>query len=115
MSADAPVRLFSYGTLQLEPVQLASFGRRLSGVPDTLPGYRREMLEITDPDVLSTSGERFHPVVVPSEDPADEVPGTCFDITAGELIAADAYEVSDYKRVAARLASGVEAWVYIRA
>src|SRR5689334_5312839 len=32
--------LFAYGTLQQEAVQLATFGRRLEGVEDALPGYR---------------------------------------------------------------------------
>lgn len=57
------LRLFSYGTLQQENVQLATFGRRLDGVADTLPGFERTMIEITDPEVLATSGERFHPIV----------------------------------------------------
>ena len=49
--------LFSYGTLQQEDVQLASFGRRLSGRADALVGWRQEMVEITDPDVLTKSGK----------------------------------------------------------
>ena len=32
--------LFSYGTLQQENVQLANFGRRLTGVSDTLVNYK---------------------------------------------------------------------------
>ena len=63
MSEDRNVLLFSYGTLQLERVQLESFGRRLDGMDDAMPGYRQTMLEITDPEVLRTSGERFHPIV----------------------------------------------------
>jgi len=43
------------------------------------------------------------------------VAGTVFEITPAELAAADAYEVSDYARVAVKLKSGVEAWVYVRA
>jgi gamma-glutamylcyclotransferase (GGCT)/AIG2-like uncharacterized protein YtfP len=109
------VRLFSYGTLQQAGVQRATFGRLLDGEPDALPGYRRTMVEITDPDVLATSGEAFHPIVAASPDPADEVAGTAFLITEAELAAADAYEVSDYKRVAVRLKSGREAWVYVKA
>ena len=35
-------------------------------------------------------------------------------ITEAELIGADAYEVSDYKRILVRLKSGVEAWVYVK-
>ena len=109
------ISLFSYGTLQLESVQLSSFGRLLDGTPDALPGYARTMVEITDPQVVATSGERFHPIVAPSDDPADEVQGTLFRISASELAAADRYEVSDYRRVLVRLKSGAEAWVYVRA
>lgn len=115
MGGTDAVLLFSYGTLQQEDVQMASFGRRLAGSHDAMPGYRQEMLEITDPEVIRTSGKRFHPVVMESADPADEVPGMLFEITPAELAAADAYEVSDYKRVSVRLKSGAEAWVYVKA
>ena len=106
--------LFSYGTLQQEEVQRASFGRKLAGVRDALPGWRREMVEIIDPDVLAKSGERFHPIVV-AGDPSDQVEGTAFEITPEELAAADRYEVADYKRIAVTLASGRRAWVYVKA
>lgn len=109
------INLFSYGTLQLESVQLASFGRRLAGRADAMPGYRQEMLEITDPEVIRTSGARFHPVVMPSPNPADAVEGMVFRITAAELEAADRYEVSDYQRIEVVLASGTKAWVYVKA
>jgi gamma-glutamylcyclotransferase (GGCT)/AIG2-like uncharacterized protein YtfP len=104
--------LFSYGTLQLRDVQLANFGRELAGQPDALPGYRRELIEITDPSVVSISGSAQHPIVVPG-DSSDSVPGTVFEITDAELAAADEYEVDDYARVAVRLRSGTEAWVYV--
>ncbi|MEW5687382.1 MAG: gamma-glutamylcyclotransferase family protein [Pseudomonadota bacterium] len=107
--------LFSYGTLQQENVQLETFGRRLHGRTDALPGYRREMVQITDPAVIATSGADHHPIVLESGDPADEVPGTVFDVTEAELAAADTYEVSDYRRVAVRLRSGLDAWVYVKA
>lgn len=113
--ADDRVLLFSYGTLQQENVQLASFGRLLAGRADAMPGYRCDMLEIADPEVIRTSGKRFHPVVSESGDPADEVAGTLFDITAAELAAADSYEVADYRRVMVRLKSGADAWVYVKA
>lgn len=115
MTKAATVRLFSYGTLQQENVQKALFGRAFAGTPDTLPGYASRMLEIVDPDVLATSGERFHPVVNETDDPDDSVAGTVFAITPDELDAADRYEVSDYRRVSATLASGIEAWVYVKA
>ncbi len=106
--------LFSYGTLQQEGVQMASFGRRLKGAPDALPGWKREMVEITDADVFALSGERCHPILVPGQ-ASDEVEGMVFEITDEELASADRYEVADYKRIAVRLKSGVEAWVYVRA
>ncbi|MBP2309979.1 gamma-glutamylcyclotransferase [Azospirillum melinis] len=113
--ADDGVLLFSYGTLQQDNVQLASFGRLLTGRADAMPGYRCDMLEITDPEVIRTSGKRFHPVVSESGDPADEVTGTLFEITPEELAAADSYEVADYRRVMVRLRSGADAWVYVKA
>ncbi len=111
----ASVRLFSYGTLQLEAVQIETFGRKLEGAADALLSFKKTLLEITDPEVLKISGERFHPIVVRSADPADTVDGAVFWITPEELAAADAYEVSDYQRVEANLASGGKAWVYVKA
>jgi gamma-glutamylcyclotransferase (GGCT)/AIG2-like uncharacterized protein YtfP len=105
--------LFSYGTLQQDGVQLAQFGRKLEGRADALPGWRTAMVEITDPDVLAKSG-KTHPIVMPGRKD-DSVAGMVFEITAAELAAADAYEVADYKRIAAPLASGVTAWVYVKA
>ena len=107
-------RLFSYGTLRQENVQPETFGRLLHGAPDALVGFKEEMVRITDPAVLATSGRLFHPIVVRSGNLADQVEGTVFEITAAELAAADAYEVSDYERVSARLASGLTAWVYMK-
>ncbi len=109
------VLLFSYGTLQLKSVQLANFGRELKGRPDAMIGWHRAMVEITDPQVLRQSGETHHPIVSASGDPADEVLGVVFEITPDELIAADGYEVADYKRQLVTLKSGADAWVYVKA
>jgi hypothetical protein len=114
-SSSDPILLFSYGTLQDRNVQLSQFGRELRGRPDAMPGYRQTLIAISDPQVVATSGKTHHPIVEPSSTPADEVAGTVFEITARELAAADAYEVSDYKRVFVKLKSGVQAWVYVRA
>lgn len=109
------VRLFSYGTLQDPAVQTANFGRRLEGRPDALPGYRTSIVEVTDPDVVAVSGAAWHPIVTATGDPADQVQGTVFDISASELAAADEYEVSDYTRIRVTLLSGLDAWVYVEA
>jgi hypothetical protein len=107
--------LFSYGTLQQANVQLATFGRLLEGHADELVGYELSLLEILDPDVIATSGKTHHPVIQATGNPEHRVSGTVFQITDQELMDADRYEVSDYQRVAAPLASGGTAWVYVDA
>lgn len=106
-------KLFSYGTLRYQAVQLANFGRKLEGNKDQLPGFELSMLEITDPDVIATSGEAFHPIITYTGNPKDCVDGMVFEISKEELKRADSYEVSDYKRIEVKLASGISAWVYI--
>jgi hypothetical protein len=53
---------------------------------------------------VAASRAKFHPMVVETGDPAAQVPGTLFLITEAELAAADAYEVSAYKRIEVLLA-----------
>lgn len=115
MTEKRSVLLFSYGTLQLADVQMAQFGRLLEGSEDALPGYAQTLVEITDPDVIAKSGQRFHPIVTETGNPADGIAGKVFAITEAELAAADEYEVADYKRVLVRLKSGRDAWVYVKA
>ncbi len=108
-------KLFSYGTLQYEAVQLSTFGRKLRGTPDVLTGYRLSTLEIQDANVVATSGEAVHPILIYTGNLNDEVSGTVFDISPQELQQADDYEVADYKRVRVELKSGTSAWVYASA
>jgi gamma-glutamylcyclotransferase (GGCT)/AIG2-like uncharacterized protein YtfP len=115
MTKPYALALFSYGTLQFEAVQMTSFGRLLDGRSDAMQGFKKEMIEIADADVIKLSGERFHPVVSASANPDDEVAGKVFFISAEELEAADRYEVSDYKRIEVTLKSGIRAWVYVKA
>jgi len=108
-------RLFSYGTLQLEAVQLSTFGRKLVGTPDELPGFAQSMMKIEDAAVVATSGKTHHPIVAFTGRESDAVAGTVFQITREELLNADKYEVAAYTRIAAVLRSGVRAWVYVDA
>jgi RimJ/RimL family protein N-acetyltransferase len=110
-----PEPLFSYGTLQQSNVQLATFGRLLSGRTDALVGFEQSMYAIDDAEVVKTSGKTHHPIVRFTGDDAARVPGTVFEITPQELAQADRYEVATYKRVSAPLASGGKAWVYVDA
>jgi gamma-glutamylcyclotransferase (GGCT)/AIG2-like uncharacterized protein YtfP len=106
--------LFSYGTLQQEAVQHAQFGRLLDGRADAVIGFARIDQEIADEAVVALSGLRVHPTIVPTGDETDEVPGTVYAISAEELAAADAYEVSDYCRIEVLLKSGAKSWVYVK-
>ena len=105
--------LFSYGTLKLESVQLATFGRRLEGAADFLPGFEMALYRIEDPKVVKTSGKTHHPMARYTGRDADAVAGTVFQVTKEELENADRYEVDAYRRIAARLGSGLSAWVYV--
>ena len=116
MAKSAPsVALFTYGTLQLHSVQLATFGRLLEGRPDALPGFTLKPLKITDENVIATSGLDVHQMACETGNPAEQVPGIVFAITPEELAAADAYEVDDMKRIEVALVSGKRAFVYVNA
>jgi hypothetical protein len=106
--------LFSYGTLQLEDVQLATFHRRLNGEPEVLEGYRIDQLMIEDEAVIAASGLTYHLIISLSGNPQDLVTGMGFRVSHAELLQADAYEADDYQRVRVDLKSGRQAWVYTR-
>lgn len=112
---DYSEKLFSYGTLQYDSVQIATFGRKLNGHLDALVGYTLSQVEIKDPGVLEKSGEAFHPVVTYTGNKNDIVQGVVFEVSPEEIAHADDYEVDDYKRVNAPLRSGEYAWVYVNA
>ncbi len=105
--------LFSYGTLQLEKVQIENYGRILKGEKDILSNYKLDKLQIADKEVLETSGNEFHPIAIRTGGPNDFIEGTVFEITETELEATDKYEVSDYIRVLETFLSGRQAWVYV--
>lgn len=107
--------LFSYGTLRRDDVQEATFGRRLEGRPDALVGFAQKTIVIDDPEFVAASGKAEHAIVEPNGDPQSTVPGMVFEVTDAELRAVDEYEPDGYARVRTMLASGDEAWVYVRA
>jgi gamma-glutamylcyclotransferase (GGCT)/AIG2-like uncharacterized protein YtfP len=104
--------LFSYGTLRDPAIQLAVFGRALSGTADLLVGYVRESFEVRDPAFTSVYGSR-HVIVQHTGRDDDRTPGTVLELTEAELAKADDYEPAGYRRVAARFASGRQGWVYV--
>ena len=104
--------LFSYGTLQQPPVQIATFGRLLVGEPDELVGFEQGLLEIADPQFVASTGKRHHAIVRCHGRSDSRVRGMVFELTDGELASADAYEPAGYTRISTTLASGKAAWVY---
>jgi gamma-glutamylcyclotransferase (GGCT)/AIG2-like uncharacterized protein YtfP len=110
------VLLFSYGTLQKKNVQIAVYGRELTGRADALPGYIRGKVPITDPKIVASIGESHYANVERSSNPEDAVSGTVFEVTEQELAATDQYEeAAEYRRIPVTLRSGDQAWVYLRA
>ena len=107
-------KLFSYGSLQQEEVQLSTFGRKLEGEKDLLIGYEPSLVKITDPEVAARLQKKHHDNVKHTGDDWSSVQGTVFEVTDEELARADAHEAEfNYKRVHAALGSGNEAWVYL--
>jgi gamma-glutamylcyclotransferase (GGCT)/AIG2-like uncharacterized protein YtfP len=111
--SEASEKLFTYGTLRVEEVQLATFGRRLEGQADALPGYALKMIEIKDQDFVAKSGKAIHRNLQFTGDPSDFVEGAVYSVTLKELEQADAYEPDGYQRVLVQLRSGANAWVYL--
>jgi hypothetical protein len=106
--------LFSYGTLQQPVVQIATFGRVLTGHPDVLRGFAPALVPIVDPARARAVGRSHHSNAVRTTRNDDRVSGTVLEVTEAELTAADCYEIVDgYRRVLVPLASGVEAWIYV--
>ena len=105
--------IFSYGTLQDEHVQLATFGRTLEGAPDALVGYERVSLTFTDPVLIASSGRAVHANLERSPSRQARVAGTVLILTDSELALCDAYELqARYRRQLLTLESGKQAWVY---
>ena len=107
--------LFSYGTLQLDSVQMATFGRLLKGNHDVLTGYQEAPLEIEDQAVIAVSGKAQHTIAKFTGRPSDTISGIVYAVTPDEIRNADKYEVEACQRVSVVLRSGRRAWVYVDA
>ena len=85
--------VFSYGSLQHEDVQVATFERPLRGQPDELVGFER--CDTPQHANVTFNGRND-----------SRVSGTVFEITDAELARADRYEERDaYTRIATVLAA----------
>jgi Gamma-glutamyl cyclotransferase, AIG2-like len=107
--------LFAYGTLQLEAVQMATFGRQLSGSSDSLRGFEVASLKVEDHAVIAISGSAQHTMAAFTGRASDIIRGTVFAVMSDEIQHADRYEVAAVRRIAVVLQSGIRAWVYVDA
>ncbi|NMM47784.1 gamma-glutamylcyclotransferase family protein [Marinigracilibium pacificum] len=106
-------KLFTYGTLQNEKIQLELFHRVLTGKNDTLDGYELSTLsQVIEEEGVQT--EISYPVIFKSTNPNSKIRGAVIELTDDELKVADDYEGDDYKRIAVFLASGTSAYTYIQ-
>lgn len=86
----------------------------VTGEKDTLVGYTLSMVEITAPEVLKLSEEKYHPIIEFSGNADDKVEGTLFDVSEQEILNADKYEVDDYKRIEVTFESGNKGYIYVK-
>ena len=108
--------LFSYGTLQQDDVQFATFGRRLDGQRDELVGFEPALVKIEDAALATKVGKTHHANALRTGDRQSRVAGMVFEVTDAELKGVDAFERGfEYARISATLASGRTAWVYVHA
>ena len=88
------------------------FGRVADGEPDALPAFEiswHQAAQLADDD-----GRPQYLVARFTGDPDSLISGTMYEVSEKELSAADAYETNAYRRILVRLASGRDAWVYVR-
>jgi hypothetical protein len=104
--------LFSYGTLQQNSVQIATFGRVLQGQPDELVGFEQSFSRVEDPQFVATSGKADHAIVRFTGRSDSRVSGTVFEVSDDDVAKADSYEPAGYTRISTVLRSGKQAWVY---
>lgn len=105
--------LFAYGTLRHPDVQLATFGRVLDGDDDAVVGYVLSNA-IGDQSVTTNWSSRGPAVLEPSAVGGASVLGMVFAVDIQDLVAADVYQVEEYRRIEVVLQSGRRAWAYVR-
>lgn len=95
--------LFVYGTLIDKKVQEKVIGRKLSGIPNSLPGYKKSTVVI---DNIT------YPILIPHQN--GHIKGQVLELTEDELKKVDTYETDVYRRIGVNLSDGMKAWVYVK-
>ena len=106
--------LFSYGTLRDGEVQMELFSRYLTGHQDILKGYKTSKIELDEEGFTGFCEHETYLIASVSEDENDAIEGTALEVTGDELLLSDEYEPEEYQRERVTLASGKQAWIYLR-
>ena len=98
-------KLFVYGTLQIPEVLERIIGRRISGEPAVLQGYRRGIIiRANFPGVVAEKSSEVHGLLLRS-------------VANSDFKLLDRYEGELYQRVLAEIwlgeAKKIQAWVYV--
>jgi gamma-glutamylcyclotransferase (GGCT)/AIG2-like uncharacterized protein YtfP len=96
--------LFVYGTLKNAEVQKGVIGRVVKKEEDILRGWKKTRILV---------GSEVFPVI--NRDDKSNVYGQVIVLDSDELEKVDDYKTSSYRRMKVFLASGKDAWVYVRA
>ena len=107
--------LFSYGTLRDGEVQMELYRRHLTGHNDILRGYKTLEIVLDEDGFCGFSEQATYLIASVSDDENDVIEGTALEVTGDELLRADEYEPEEYQRERVTLASGKQAWIYLRA
>ncbi|PHQ29137.1 gamma-glutamylcyclotransferase family protein [Leeuwenhoekiella nanhaiensis] len=100
--------LFTYGTLQLEHIQLQIFGEKLKGSAEILSGYKIGAIQLQE----SHHTAKTYLIAIYTGNETDRIEGICYSIKADHLHLLDTYEGASYERIEVDLESGKTAWVY---
>lgn len=97
--------VFAYGTLRDPVVRNTVIGRKVHTKTDFLQGYCMEEIFLDG---------KTYPIINKSVVSKNPVRGEVFEVFTNELRLIDIYESEAYKREKVILASGREAWVYVK-
>jgi gamma-glutamylcyclotransferase (GGCT)/AIG2-like uncharacterized protein YtfP len=96
------IKLFAYGTLLDQKIQIELFGEKISGTMDSISGYRViQGVKIEGIDYVTLIRDKNNTVV-----------GKVYNLTDKQLKIVDEYETSSYERILIKTNSGIDTFVY---
>ena len=98
-------KLFVYGTLKDPKLREQVLHIHVNGNRDLLTGFRLKDTRIGDED---------YKIIEEDSDSSETIEGLVLELDMNKLRLLDTYEGKDYRRKKVKLASGSEAWAYIK-